>query len=106
MEFIARSPRNNPDVVEVRYDCTCGCKPRARYQRGTEEANREHCCCGQVHFVGFHAEERLKAYLDERSAQGMDIEIGGYSIHTQDVEAPWGEPVPVAYAVPAIPKAH
>jgi hypothetical protein len=106
MEFIARSPRDKPDVVEVRYDCACGCKPRASYQRGTDEANHEHCCCGQVHFVGAHAEERLKTYLDERSAQGMDAEVGGYSFHTQDVDVPWGELVSVAYAVPAIPKAH
>ena len=106
MEFIVRSPRNKPGVVEVRYDCACGCKPRASFERGSDEANFEHCCCGQVHFVGAQAEERLKTYLDERSAQGMDSEIGGYSIHTQQVEAPWGEPVPVAYAVPSIPKAH
>ena len=106
MEFITRSPKNKPDVVEVRYDCACGCKPRARYQRGTDEANHEHCCCGQVHFVGVQAEERLKTYLDERSSQGLDAEVGGYSIHSESVEAPWGEPVPVAYAVPEIPKPH
>ena len=106
MEFITRSPKNKPDVVEVRYDCACGCKPRARYQRGTEEANHEHCCCGQVHFVGVQAEERLKTYLDERSSQGLDAEVGGYSIYTQHVDAPWGELVPVAYAVPEIPTAH
>ena len=56
--------------------------------------------------VGAQGEGRLKTYLDERSAQGLDAEVGGYSFHTQQVEAPWGEPVPVAYAVPAIPKAH
>ncbi|MDA0988033.1 MAG: hypothetical protein O2783_02615 [Chloroflexi bacterium] len=106
MEFMARSPRNKPDVVEVRYDCACGCKPRARYQRGTDEANHEHCCCGLVHFVGVQAEERLKTYLDERSSQGLDAEVGAYSIHSQHVEAPWGEPVSVVYAVPEIPKPH
>ena len=106
MVFIVQSPRNNPDVVEVRYDCQCGCKPRARYKRGTDEANHEHCCCGQVHFVGARAEERLKAYLEERSTQDLDSELGGYTIHAEDVQAPWGEPVQVSYAVPTTFKAH
>ena len=106
MEFIIRTPRNQTDVAEVRYDCFCGCKPRARYQRGTDEADYEHCCCGQVHFVGAHAEERLKSYLDERASQGMDDDVGGYTLHTQEVTAPWGEPVPVAYAVPNTPRKH
>ena len=106
MEFIARAPRNKADVVEVRYDCACGCKPRATYQRGTEEANYEHCCCGQVHFVGYQAEERLKAYLADRATRGEDDDVEGYALHTQAVKAPWGEPVPVAYAVPHHPRKH
>ncbi|MQF48751.1 hypothetical protein FIM08_02465 [SAR202 cluster bacterium AC-647-N09_OGT_505m] len=106
MEFIVRTPRNNPDEVEVRYDCACGCKPRARYQRGTDEANHEHCCCGQVHFVGARAKEQLEAYLKDRSMQGLDQDLGGYSTNVQQVETPWGEPVPVAYGVPAKPRAH
>jgi hypothetical protein len=32
MDFIVRTPRNQDDVVEVRYECECGCKPRARYR--------------------------------------------------------------------------
>ena len=106
MEFIVRIPKNSLDEMEVRYDCACGCKPRARYQRGTDEAGHEHCCCGQVHFVGTRAEELLKAYLDDRSAHGLDAELGGYSLHVQEVETPWGGPVPVAYAVPTTPKIH
>ena len=46
------------------------------------------------------AEERLKTYLDKRPAVGLDEEVVGYSIFTHQVEAPWGEPVPVAYGVP------
>ena len=106
LKFIVRSPANKPDVVEVRYDCSCGCKPRARYQKGTEDAAHEHCCCGLVHFVGHEADARLKSYLAERAAQGMDSEIGGYQISTEKVQAPWGAPVPVAYAIPNHPKAH
>lgn len=101
-----RSLQNKPDVVEVRYECACGCKPRARYERHSDEAGYEHCCCGQVHFVGARAEERLRAYLAERAAQRLDAEVGSYTIHTQQVQAPWGEPVAVAYALPATPKQH
>ena len=106
MEFILRIPKDTTDEIEVRYDCECGCKPRARYQREADEAGHEHCCCGQVHFVGTRAEELLKAYLDDRSAQGLDAEVGGYSFHVQQVEPPGGGSVPVAYAVPTIPKPH
>ena len=106
MEFIVRTPRNKPDVVDVRYNCACGCKPRARYQQGTDEADYEHCCCGIAHFVGALAEERLNSYLAERAAQGMDDDVGGYSIHTEEVAAPWGQPVAVAYALPHIPRKH
>ena len=42
MEFVVRTLKNKPDVIEVRYDCACGCKPRARYQRGSDEAGHEH----------------------------------------------------------------
>lgn len=106
MDFNVRSPANKPDVVEVRYDCSCGCKPRARYQRGTDEAGHEHCCCGNVHFVGAQAESRLNTYIDERKAQGLDQEVGGYTFNAQKVTAPWGEQVSVAYALPKIPKPH
>ncbi len=106
MEFIVKTPLNKADVVEVRYDCFCGCKPRAQYQRGADEANFEHCCCGQVHFVGAKAEDRLKAYLAERATTGMDDDVGGYTLHAQQVKAPWGEPVAVAYAVPHHPRKH
>ena len=106
MEFIVRSLRNKPDVVEVRYDCQCGCKPRAQYKKDSDDASYEHCCCGQIHFVGAQAEERLKTYLGERSTQGMDNDVGEYSIHTQQVDAPWGGPVSVAYGIPAVPREH
>ena len=105
MEFTVHTPRNQPDVAEVRYVCECGCKPRARYRQGSDEANYEHCCCGLVHFVGTAAEEKLRAYLDDRRAQGEDADMV-YTLHTQEVQAPWGEPVPVAYALPETPRPH
>ena len=102
MDFVVRSPLNRPDVVEVRYECACGCKPRARWQRGSPEAGHEHCCCGRVHCVGPEAEQRLTAYLEERRRQGEDAGRT-YTLHTQTVTAPWGEPVPVAYGIPDTP---
>ena len=105
MEFIVRSPLNRPDTVEVRYDCECGCKPRARYQRDGAEAGHEHCCCGRVHFVGVQAEARLKEYLEGRRAQGLDADLT-YSIGTEQAEAPWGEPVEVAFGIPDHLRGH
>jgi hypothetical protein len=105
MEFFVRALPNRPDTVEVRYDCACGCKPRARYQRGTDEAGHEHCCCGQVHFVGARAHQRLEDYLTGRRAQGEDLDMA-YTLHQTEVGAPWGEAVSVAYAVPNTPHKH
>ncbi len=108
MEFTAYPVRNQPDVVEVRYDCQCGCKPRARYHRGADEANYEHCCCGRVHFVGVRADDRLRAYLEERRVRGEDADVTytSTSFGKVTLAAPWGEPVTVAYAVPDRPRQH
>ncbi len=103
MDFITRPVRNNPDAVEVRYDCACGCKPRARYQKGTSEAGHEHCCCGLVHFVGDGADQQLHAYLDARKQSGEDTRR--YTVTTYAVAATWG-PVPVALGVPDTLTAH
>lgn len=105
MEFLVKSPLNRPDVVEVRYDCECGCKPRARYQRGADEAGHEHCCCGRVHFVGRGASLRLESYLAERRARGEDSDVR-YTLHHGKVQSPWGDEVELAYALPDKPRAH
>ena len=105
MEYVVRSPMNKPDVVEVRYDCECGCKPRARYQQGTAEAGHNQCCCGRVHFVGVDAAGRLHTYLEERRAQGEDAGLN-YTVTVEEVNAPWGETVPVAFGIPDTPHAH
>lgn len=105
MQFFVRALPNRPDTVEVRYDCPCGCKPRARYQRGTDQAGHEHCCCGRVHFVGTKADQRLQSYLAERKAAGEDSDLT-YTFHLEVVTAPWGESVPVATAIPDRPREH
>ncbi|MBI2166077.1 MAG: hypothetical protein HYU29_06720 [Chloroflexi bacterium] len=97
MEFFVRVPLNKPSTVEVRYDCACGCKPRARFERGSSQAGFEHCCCGRVHFVGDEAVPQLEVYLRDRRTSGKDSR--SYALSQYQVTAPWG-PVPVAFGTP------
>ena len=108
MEFIVRQLSGQSNTILVRYDCACGCKPNAEYQQGSPEVNFEHCCCGNVHFVGQSARSKLDAYLAERKAAGVqeDIDRGGYTIQETTIIAPWGETVPVAYGLPQHPTEH
>ncbi len=103
MEFIVRQLSSRPDTMLVRYDCACGCKPNAEYKQGSEEVGSEHCCCGNVHFVGPNAREHLETDLSERKAQGMDADRGEYTVSETQVATPWGGTVPVAYGIPATP---
>jgi hypothetical protein len=89
------------DQLAVTYACDCGCKPEARYERGSDEAGHEHCCCGKVHFAGPNAERELRDYLAARRKDGEDDGLG-YDISLESVKAPWGEKVPVAYALPYV----
>jgi hypothetical protein len=84
--FVVRAPMNKPDVVEVRYDCDCGCKPRARYQCGSSEAGHDQCCCGRVHFVGMDAQGGLETYLQEKGA-GIEGAETHYTVSTEEVTA-------------------
>lgn len=106
IEFIVRQLTNQPDTVLVRYNCACGCKPGVRYRKGSTDAGHEHCCCGNVHFVGSQARERMEAYLADRAARHEDDDVGGYTRHELTVSAPWGEAVPVAYALPLMQRKH
>src|SRR5262245_60619510 len=105
MEFHVRALPNKPDTLEARYDCPCGCKPRARYQKGTSDAGHEHCCCGRVHFVGADATGKMQAYLDERKANGQDVGLH-YSFESGHIKAPWGDAVSWAFAVPDKQNGH
>ena len=105
IEFIVRQLANQPDTVLVRYNCACGCKPGVRYRKGSQDAAHEHCCCGNVHFVGPRAHERMEAYLAGRRTNDDDAGIV-YTLHDQPVAAPWGGSVAVTYALPDKPKAH
>ena len=88
------------DHAVVSYKCDCGCKPMAHYYQGSAEAGHEHCCCGRVHFAGLGAEEQLEQYLAQRRQEGLDEGLT-YSLYATQVRAPWGEPLPVAYALPS-----
>lgn len=101
MEFVVRQMTSRPDTVLVRYDCECGCKPNARYQQGSAEVGHEHCCCGNVHFVGPNARAELERYLAERQARGEDAGRGEYTLYETVLDDPWGGKLPVAYGIPA-----
>ena len=105
MDFIVRQMTSRADTALVRYDCECGCKPNAKYVQGSSEAGHEHCCCGNVHFVGPQARQRMETYLAGRRASGEDTGLV-YALHDQQVGAPWGESLAVAYALPDKPKQH
>lgn len=106
MEFIVKAIPGTTDTMLARYDCSCGCKPNAEYKKGSEDVGYEHCCCGNVHFLGPNARQRLEEYLGARRAQGLDVEVGDYSIQETEVSAPWGQAIPIAYAIPAVPRPH
>jgi hypothetical protein len=101
MDFIVRQISSRPDTMLVRYDCECGCKPNAEYKQGAGEIGHEHCCCGNVHFVGPGARQALEGYLAERKTRGEDAERGEYAISETSVADPWGGQVPVAYGIPS-----
>lgn len=104
MEFIVREMSSKPGTVYVRYECACGCKPGVEHARNSDEAGYEHCCCGNVHFVGPDARLHLDEYLGGR--QEEDADLGGYAVFETKVPAPWGGDIPVAYALPGKPRAH
>ena len=41
----------------------------------------------------------------EKRASGEDADLT-YDLHAETVEAPWGEPVAVAYGLPEEPRKH
>ena len=96
----------SPTEALIRYDCPCGCKPSTEYARDSLESDHEHCCCGNVHFVGPNARADLDQYLEARRATGEDDDVGGYEIHEEAVTAPWGGAIPVVYGLPHQSRKH
>src|SRR5687768_3969873 len=104
MEFIVRQLSSKPNTIAVRYDCACGCKPNAQHVKESQAVNYEHCCCGNVHFVGTRAKKSLEDYLTERRSQGEDADVGEYTISETTLDTPWGYKVPVAFGQPSKPR--
>ncbi|MCX6024500.1 MAG: hypothetical protein NTZ05_22765 [Chloroflexi bacterium] len=96
--FAVRLLRDGVTAV-VGYNCACGCKPQARYQKDAAESGHEHCCCGLAHFAGSDASRQLQDYLAQRRADGLDGDRV-YELGERQVEAPWGGPLAVAFAIP------
>lgn len=86
-------------TAEVGYQCNCGCKPRARYEKGSDASGHEHCCCGLAHFVGSDATPQLQTYLAQRRTEGLDADRT-YALGERHVTAPWGGVLTVAFAIP------
>jgi hypothetical protein len=97
IEFTTKLLRDG-ETFGVRYNCDCGCHPQVRLRRDSPAAH-EHCCCGIAHAAGPDARFHLESYLAERRAEGLDAERT-YTLADAQVTDPWGNPVPVAYAVP------
>lgn len=105
IEFTTKLLRDG-ETFGVRYACECGCRPQVRLQRGSPAAH-EHCCCGIAHAAGPDARGHLETYIAERKRNGEDADRT-YAIAESSVQDPWGNSVPVAYAVPVggAPHAH
>lgn len=97
IEFTTKLLRDG-ETFGVRYACECGCRPQVRLRRDSP-ATHEHCCCGIAHAAGPDARAHLESYLVDRRAEGLDAERT-YEISEGRVADPWGNVVPVAYAVP------
>ena len=97
IEFTTRLLRDG-ETFGVRYVCDCGCRPQVRLHLGSPAAH-EHCCCGIAHAAGPDARKHLETYLAERKQNGDDADRT-YAIAETSVPDPWGNSVPVAYAVP------
>jgi hypothetical protein len=96
----------SPTEAMIRYDCPCGCKPNTEYEKDSTASDYEHCCCGNVHFVGPNARADLEEYLADRKTRGEDDDVGGYEIREEAVPAPWGGTIPVVYGLPLAARKH
>src|SRR5262249_17146312 len=97
IEFTTKLLRDG-ETYGVRYVCDCGCRPQVRLTRLSPAAH-EHCCCGIAHAAGPEARSHLEGYLADRKVAGEEAERT-YTIAEALVADPWGNAVPVAYAVP------
>ncbi len=79
------SEAQGDNAIVAGYACPCGCTPAVTYQRGAAAAT-EGCCCGNQFAVGPDAPAHVHAPT-------------GYELRTESVSSPWGEIVPVVWAI-------
>ncbi len=79
------SEARDTDAVVAGYSCPCGCTPSTTYRRG-ESVATEGCCCGNQFAVG-------------PGAVAAIVPQTGYQLQRDSVTTPWGERVPVAWAI-------
>ena len=79
--------------ADVNYACPCSCDAGFALDRAKADQDPESCCCGRQILVGADAERRLRRALHTSD---------GYTFDVQTVEMPWGQPLPVALAVPRV----
>ena len=77
--------------ADVNYACPCSCEAGFALDRSKSEQAPESCCCGRQIMVGADAESRLRSALGTPEAYAFDL---------QTVTMPWGQPLPVALAIP------
>jgi copper chaperone CopZ len=77
--------------ADVNYACPCSCEAGFALNRAKAEQDPESCCCGRQILVGRDAEARLRHALEAPDAYRYDV---------QTLEMPWGQPLPVALAIP------
>lgn len=73
------------DALTAGYSCPCGCTLAKTYRSGDRVA-KESCCCGNEFAVGPDAAAHVPAPL-------------GYTVQQQTLGTPWGEQLPVAWAI-------
>jgi YHS domain-containing protein len=85
MELDFRTDPGPGMSLRASYSCPCGCTPSVTYERGADVVT-DSCCCGNQFAVGPAAENH--------------VHLGaGFHLDRARAEAPWGETVPVAWAI-------
>ncbi len=96
MEFIVRTARALrirywPATIALRLQAGRGIRALLLRQRAFPRTN---------------AKGHLEEYLADRRDNGLDTEVGVYTAYETAVDAPWGDKVAVAYAIPSLPRPH
>jgi copper chaperone CopZ len=86
--------------ADVNYACPCSCEAGFALDRAQAAQDPESCCCGRQILVGRDAEDRLRVALNAAGAPHA------YRYDVQTLAMPWGQPLPVALAIPVEGATH